>query len=61
MFFVSNPLVISFDSLFGFVLVVAESMSIYAHVISRYSFTILFKPSKYVLIVINNDSIIYRG
>ena len=56
MFLVFYPLVMSFDSLFGFVLVFGENMSTYTHVLSILSFPISSKPYKYILIVINSDS-----
>ena len=60
-FLVFYPLIISFDSLFGFVLVVRENISTYTHVISICSFSTSSNPSKYVLIVINSDFAICRG
>ena len=50
-----------FDSLFGFVLVAGENMSIYTQLLFIYSFLILSKPSKHILVFINSDSIVRTG
>ena len=50
----------SFDSLFGFILVVGENVSIYTYVFSVYSFLLPSKPSKNILIAINTDSAVLR-
>ena len=54
------PLVLSFDSLFGFVLVAGENVSAHTHVFSTCSSLILYRPFKYVLIVINSDFMVFR-
>ena len=57
-FLVFYPLVMSFDSLFGFILVFGENMSTYTHVLSILSFPMSYK---YILIVLNSDSSVCRG
>ena len=59
-FLVFYPLVMSFDSLFSFILVVRNNESTYTYFLSICSFLMLSKPSKYVLIVVNSDFIICR-
>ena len=59
-FLVFYPLVITFDSLSGFILVVAGNMIIYTHILSICSFPTSSKPSALILIVINSDSAVLR-
>ena len=53
----------SFDSLFGFILVVEENMQVHILMISLHLqlSSILSKPSKHISIVINSDFAVFRG
>ena len=52
---------ISYDSLFGFTLVVGENMKIYIHVLYIFSFLTSSKPFKHILILLKSDSALLRG
>ena len=53
-------LVMSFNSLFGFVLVFGENMSMYTHVPSIFSSLTSSKPFNHILIVRNSDFALCR-
>ena len=50
----------SFDSLFGLVLVFGKNLSIYTNVLSICSFLTLSKPSKHIIIVINSIFSVFK-